>query len=54
MAQGRSNAEIASLRGVSESTVKNTLSRMYVKLGLTSRVELAALVIKCAPELSAE
>ena len=40
--KGLSTAEIASLRGVSDSTVSNQLSGLYRKLGVGSRGELAA------------
>lgn len=42
--QGLSNAQVASRMGVSLSTVKNTMSRMYAKLGIGSRVELVMLL----------
>jgi DNA-binding CsgD family transcriptional regulator len=41
---GRSNAEIAALRGVSVRTVANQLASIYEKLGVGSRLELVALV----------
>ena len=40
-AQGLRNAEIASLLFVTPKTVENTLSRVYRKVGVRSRVELA-------------
>lgn len=40
VAEGRSNAEIASTLGVSEHTVKNHLFHVYEKLGISTRVEL--------------
>ena len=40
---GCSNAQIASLRGTSASTVVNQLSAVYRKLGVASRFELIAL-----------
>lgn len=40
-AQGHTNKEIAKLRGVGEGHVKNTLSAVYSKLNLRSRVQLA-------------
>ena len=39
--QGRSNKEVAAALFLSEKTVENTLSRVYGKLGVRSRVELA-------------
>jgi DNA-binding NarL/FixJ family response regulator len=39
---GRTNVEIASELGVSAKTVETHLSRVYRKLGLRSRTELAA------------
>lgn len=41
---GRSNAEIAALRGVSVRTVANQLASIYEKLGVGSRLELVALI----------
>ena len=38
-AQGRTNKEISSLRGVSEKTVKNSLYSVFKKLKLKSRVQ---------------
>ena len=45
---GRSNKEIADELGVSLSTVKNTLGRVFMKLGVGSRTELATLVARSA------
>jgi DNA-binding CsgD family transcriptional regulator len=39
--QGRSNKEVAATLFLSEKTIENTLSRVYGKLGVRSRVELA-------------
>jgi DNA-binding CsgD family transcriptional regulator len=38
--EGRSNAEIARLRGSSERTVANQVASLYRKLGVRSRLEL--------------
>jgi DNA-binding NarL/FixJ family response regulator len=38
---GLSNADIAGARGVSPSTISNQISRLYRKLGIASRSELA-------------
>ena len=43
-ARGDSNAEIARNRKTSARTVANQLARIYQKLGVRSRVELAALM----------
>jgi DNA-binding CsgD family transcriptional regulator len=39
---GLSNADIARARGCSPNTVRNQVASAYGKLGITSRVELAA------------
>ncbi len=44
--RGWSNAEIAEHLGVSAGTVKNRLSSTYAKLGISSRAELAARMLK--------
>ncbi|MFL5859753.1 MAG: response regulator transcription factor, partial [Solirubrobacteraceae bacterium] len=41
VAQGRSNKQVAAALFVSEKTVENNLSRVYAKLGVTSRAQLA-------------
>jgi DNA-binding CsgD family transcriptional regulator len=41
VAQGRTNKEIAATLFLSEKTVENNLSRIYAKLGVRSRTELA-------------
>jgi DNA-binding CsgD family transcriptional regulator len=42
---GRSNDEIARLRGTSARTVANLLARAFKKLGVGSRAELAAALL---------
>lgn len=44
IAEGRSTAEIAEIRGTSSHTTSNQLSALYDKLGVRSRGELAALL----------
>lgn len=39
--RGATNKEVARRLGLSEQTVKNSLSRVYRKLGVRNRVELA-------------
>jgi len=39
--KGRSNKAIAALFGVREQTVRNQLTTLYRKLGVSSRLELA-------------
>jgi DNA-binding CsgD family transcriptional regulator len=46
---GRSNLEIARLRGTSAKTVGNQLHAIYRKLGVGSRSELAALLARTDP-----
>jgi DNA-binding NarL/FixJ family response regulator len=46
---GRSNLEIARLRGTSVKTVGNQLHAIYRKLGVSSRNELAALLTRTDP-----
>lgn len=41
MAQGHSNKEVAAALFVTVKTVETNLSRVYAKLGLRSRTELA-------------
>lgn len=43
-ARGRSNREIAALRGTSARTVANQLARVFAKLGVGSRAGLCALL----------
>jgi DNA-binding NarL/FixJ family response regulator len=49
VAEGRSNAEIASLLRVSEHTVKNHLFHVYEKLGISTRVELILYAVSQQP-----
>jgi DNA-binding CsgD family transcriptional regulator len=42
VAEGRTNKEVAATLFLSEKTVENNLSRIYAKLGVRSRTELAA------------
>ena len=42
VAQGRSNKQVAAALFLSEKTIEHNLSRIYAKLGVRSRVELAA------------
>ena len=44
VAQGRRNTEVAKALGVSAKTVEYHLTRVYRKLGLRSRTDLALLV----------
>ena len=44
VAQGRTNREVAAALDVSVRTVESNLSRVYVKLGIRSRSELARLL----------
>ena len=46
VAEGMSNREIAHKLGVAEHTVSNYLFRIYEKLGISTRVELALYVIR--------
>ena len=46
VAQGRTNGEIAAQLGLSQSTVKNRLVRIYDKLGVNTRVELTSRVMR--------
>jgi two-component system nitrate/nitrite response regulator NarL len=42
---GASNKVIAAKLGLTEQTVKNRLTSLYRKLGVTTRLELALLVV---------
>ena len=42
VAEGRSNKQVAAALFLSEKTIEHNLSRVYAKLGVRSRVELAA------------
>jgi two-component system nitrate/nitrite response regulator NarL len=41
VAQGLKNREIANRLGIGESVVRNYLSKIYDKIGVSNRVELA-------------
>ena len=41
VAEGRSNKQVAAELYLSEGTIENTLTRVYAKLGVRSRTELA-------------
>ena len=44
--RGHSNAEIARHMGTQLQTVKNLLSALYVKLGVSTRLQLAVLALR--------
>jgi len=44
---GRANKEIAQHLGVSSQTIKNQLTTLYRKLGVSGRVDLVMLAVKC-------
>lgn len=46
VAEGLSNRDVAAKLGLSEHTVSNYLFRIYNKLGISSRIELALYVLK--------
>jgi DNA-binding NarL/FixJ family response regulator len=46
MAQDLTNQEIAQKLGIAESTLSNQVSRIYEKLGISSRVELVLYIIQ--------
>ena len=45
VAAGRSNGEIATLRGRSVATVRNQLHQIYTKLGVNNRAEAIRVVL---------
>lgn len=49
--QAMRNREIAEVMGISEQDVKNRLRRIYDKLGVWSRTELAMLIVNRGPGL---
>ena len=44
--RGHSNAEIAAELGIQVQTVKNLLSPLYAKLGVSTRLQLALLALR--------
>ncbi len=46
LVQGKSNGEIAALRGVSVNTIANQLRSIYTKLGVGSRRDLVARCVR--------
>jgi DNA-binding CsgD family transcriptional regulator len=46
LAEGKSNAEIASILGISPATVKNHAERLFAKLGVSNRTQAAILLRK--------
>jgi DNA-binding NarL/FixJ family response regulator len=46
VAKGQSNAEIAELLGLAEKTVRNHVSAILAKLGLTNRIEAATYAVR--------
>lgn len=46
VAQGKSNAEIAVVLGLAEKTVRNHVSAILTKLGLTNRIEAATYAVR--------
>ena len=49
---GCSNKQIAARFGVSDQTVKNQLTGLYLKVGVTSRVELVVWAMRHQADLS--
>ncbi len=50
LANGCSNQEIANRLGLRLQTVKNHLSRVYRKIGVPNRVQLAVLMLQQPPQ----
>ncbi len=48
VAEGKTNKEIAEILGLSDKTIKNYLSNIFVKLHVTRRSQLAAMVARHA------
>lgn len=46
LVRGQSNAEIAAQLGIQLQTVKNLLSALYAKLGVSTRLQLVLLVMR--------
>jgi DNA-binding CsgD family transcriptional regulator len=46
LVQGRSNAQIAAALGIQIQTVKNMLSALYAKLGVSTRLQLVLLALR--------
>jgi DNA-binding NarL/FixJ family response regulator len=46
VAEGRGNREIATQLGITEQTVKNHLTSIYEKVGVSSRLQLALLIVQ--------
>jgi DNA-binding NarL/FixJ family response regulator len=46
LVQGQSNAQIAAALGIQLQTVKNMLSALYAKLGVSTRLQLVLLALR--------
>jgi len=46
LVRGHSNAEIAARMGIQLQTVKNMLSALYAKLGVSTRLQLVLLALR--------
>lgn len=46
LVRGHSNAEIATRMGIQLQTVKNMLSALYAKLGVSTRLQLVLLALR--------
>ena len=46
LVRGQSNAEIAAQMGIQLQTVKNMLSMLYAKLGVSTRLQLVLLALR--------